>query len=130
MAPIIGRLSYPFVVIDLAAGEEVACDGYRLIAVPTVHRRWWPLVAGRGTTRPDGSTSTRRAAAACPRGRCSGRLHAEDVALPDGTMIRAPTAWASTASGGAVTSGDTRPCDGVLAASLGADLLIHEATSW
>ena len=75
MAPIIGRLSFPFVVIDLAAGEEVACDGYRLIAVPTVHRGpscGWSLVEDDRPGRFDVDEARRRGV---PEGPLFGQLH-------------------------------------------------------
>jgi ribonuclease Z len=130
MAPIIGRLSFPFVVIDLAAGEEVACDGYRLCAVPTVHRGpscGWSLVEDDRPGRFDVDEARRRGV---PEGPLFGLLQrGEDVALADGTVIRAADIVGEERVGRRIVlSGDTRPCDGVLAASLGADLLIHEAT--
>jgi ribonuclease Z len=130
LAPIIGRLSFPFVVIDLAAGEEVACDGYRLVAIPTVHRGpscGWSLVEDDRPGRFDVDEARRRGV---PEGRLFGRLqHGEDVELADGTVVRAAEIVGEDRLGRRIViSGDTRPCDGVLAAALGADLLVHEAT--
>ena len=130
LAPIIGRLSFPFVVVDLGAGEEVACDGYRLTSVPTVHRGpscGWSLVEDDRPGRFDVDEARRRGV---PEGPLFGRLQrGEDVELADGTVVRAAEIVGEDRSGRRiVVSGDTRPCDGVLAASIGADLLIHEAT--
>jgi len=130
LTPIIGRLSFPFVVVDLGAGEEVACDGYRLISVPTVHRGpscGWSLVEDDRPGRFDVDEARRRGV---PEGPLFGQLQrGEDVVLADGTVIRAAEIVGEDRIGRRIViSGDTRPCDGVLAASIGADLLVHEAT--
>ena len=116
-----GGSSFPFVVIDLAAGEEVACDGYRLTAVPTVHRGpscGWSLVEDDRPGRFDVDEARRRGV---PEGPLFGRLqHGEDVELADGTVVRAAEIVGEDRIGRRIViSGDTRPCDGVLAASLG-----------
>ena len=130
LQPIVGRLAFPFVAVDIDPGDEVACDGYRLQAVPTVHRVpsiGWALVEDDRPGRFDVAEARRRGV---PEGPLFGRLqHGEDVTLDDGTVVRATDIVGEDRGGRRIViSGDTRPCDGVLAAALGADLLVHEAT--
>jgi ribonuclease Z len=130
LQPIVGRLAFPFVALDIAPGEEVACDGYRLLAVPTVHRVpsiGWSLVEDDRPGRFDVDEARRLGV---PEGPLFGRLQrGEDVTLADGTVVRAAGIVGEDRAGRRIViSGDTRPCDGILAASLGADLLVHEAT--
>jgi len=130
LEPFIGRLSFPFVVVDIEPGADISCDGYRLEAVPTVHRIpsvGWALVEEDRPGRFDVEEARRRGV---PDGPLFGRLQrGEDVALEDGTVVHAADIVGEAREGRRlVFSGDTRPCDGVLAAALDADLLVHEAT--
>ena len=65
-----------------------------------------------------------------PEGPLWGRLHkGETITLPDGRTV-SPAALVGGARRGrkVVLSGDTRPCDALVAAAHDADLLVHEAT--
>jgi ribonuclease Z len=130
LEPIVGRLSYPFVVLDVEPGTEIACDGYALHAVPTVHRIpsvGWALVEVDRPGMFDADEARRRGV---PFGPLLGRLQrGEDVVLEDGSVVSAQGIVGAPRLGRrVVVSGDTRPCDGILAAALDADLLVHEAT--
>lgn len=130
LTPLLGRLSFPFVAVEVEPGEEIACDGYHLRAVPTVHRVpscGWALVEEDRPGRFDVEEARRLGV---PEGPLFGQLQrGEDVTLPDGTVVEAAGIVGEDRAGRRVVfSGDTRPCDGVLAASLDADLLVHEAT--
>jgi ribonuclease Z len=65
-----------------------------------------------------------------PEGPLWGRLHrGESVELPDGRKIDPRELVGASRPGRLVVlSGDTRPCESVVAAAEGADLLIHDAT--
>ncbi len=128
--PVIGRLSYPFVALDVDPGTQIACDGYALHAVATVHRVpsvGWALVEDDRPGMFDAAEAARRGV---PFGPLYGRLQrGEDVTLEDGTTVSAEGIVGEARQGRRVVlTGDTRPCDGVLAAAIGADLLVHEAT--
>jgi ribonuclease Z len=130
LEPFIGRLSFPFVAVDVEPGADITGDGYRLEAVATVHRVpsvGWALVEEDRPGRFDVDEARRRGVTEGP---LFGRLQrGEDVGLEDGTIVRAADIVGAAREGRRlVFSGDTRPCDGILAAALDADLLVHEAT--
>ncbi len=130
LEPIIGRLPFAFAVVEIEPGGEVLADGFRLEAAAARHRvasLAWALVEDERPGRFDVDEARRRG---IPEGPLYGRLQrGEDVALDDGTVVRAAELVGEARHGRRVVlSGDTRPCDAVLAAALGADLLVHEAT--
>jgi ribonuclease Z len=123
-------LPFPFAVVDIEPGGEVLGDGYRFEAAGTRHRGpclAWSLVEDDRPGRFDVDEARRLA---IPEGPLYGRLQrGEDVTLDDGTVVRgADLVGADRLGRRIVFSGDTRPCDAVLEAAVGADLLVHEAT--
>lgn len=130
LEPIVGRLSYPFAVVEVEPGTEIRCDGYALRSVPTIHRIpscGWALVEDDRPGRFDVDQARRLGV---PEGPLFGALQrGQDVTLEDGTVVTARGIVGEHRRGRTVVlSGDTRPCDGVLQAALGADVLVHEAT--
>jgi ribonuclease Z len=130
LEPLVGRLPFPLAVVEIEPGGEVLGDGYRFEASPAVHRGIslsWSLAEDERPGRFDVDEARRRGV---PEGPLYGRLQrGEDVHLDDGTVVRAAELVGEARRGRRIVlSGDTRPCDAVLAAALGADLLIHEAT--
>ena len=130
LEPLVGRLPFPLAVVEIEPGGEVLGDGYRFEASPAVHRGIslsWTLAEDERPGRFDVDEARRRGV---PEGPLYGRLQrGEDVQLDDGTVVRAAELVGEARRGRRIVlSGDTRPCDAVLAAALGADLLIHEAT--
>jgi ribonuclease Z len=87
----------------------------------------WTLAEDARPGRFDVDEARRRGV---PEGPLYGQLQrGEDVQLDDGTLVRAAELVGEARRGRRIVlSGDTRPCDAVLAAALGADLLVHEAT--
>ena len=130
LAPIVGRLPYPVDVVEVEAGAELRRDGYVLAAEATRHRVAsvaWSLVEDDRPGRFDVEEARRRGV---PPGPLFGLLQRGlDVRLDDGTLVPAAGIVGEDRRGRRlVFSGDTRPCDAVLAAALDADLLVHEAT--
>ena len=130
LQPLIGRLPFALATVEVEPGGEVRGDGYALHAPATRHRVAsvaWALVEDDRPGRFDVDEARRRGV---PEGPLFGRLQAgHDVTLPDGTLVPAAGIVGEARTGRRlVFSGDTRPCDGVLAAALRADLLVHEAT--
>jgi ribonuclease Z len=130
LQPIIGRLPYPFATVEVEPGGEVGGDGYTLHAPATVHRSpsvGWALVEDDRPGRFDVEEARRRGV---PPGPLYGRLQrGETVVLDDGSQVEPEGIVGESRTGRRlVFSGDTRPCDAILAAALDADVLVHEAT--
>lgn len=124
------RNRFPIEIVEIAAGDRLKRDAYDLVVFPTEHRAdtvGYALVEHErlGRFNPE-----RARELGVPEGPLWGRLHkGETVTLPDGrTVAPSELVGASRRGRSVVFSGDTRPCDALIAASTGADLLIHEAT--
>ena len=129
-APIVGRLGFPLHARELANGEEVPGDGYRLIAHSVDHRG--PAVAWElcEDERPGQFDVDEARRLGVPEGPAFGELQrGGSVTTPAGGVVT-PDAVLGPARRGRtlVFSGDTRPCAAVRRAALGAELLVHEAS--
>ncbi len=127
---VIGKMPYPLAVVELAGGAEIACDNYRLEAIGTRHRvpsLGWALVEDDRTGRFDVEKAR---AAGVPDGPLNGQLQrGETITLDDGTVITPEGLVGEMRFGRTIVlSGDTRPCDSLMARAVDCDLLIHEAT--
>ncbi len=127
---VIGKMPYPLAVVELAGGAEIACDDYRLEAIGTRHRvpsLGWALVED---DRPGRFDVEKARAAGVPDGPLNGQLQrGETITLDDGTVITPECLVGETRFGRTIVlSGDTRPCDSLMARAVDCDLLIHEAT--
>jgi ribonuclease Z len=130
LAPLIGRLAFPVEVLELGAGGVLERDGYRIEAIPTVHSVpsvGYALVEADRRGRFDAEEAARRGV---PFGPLFGELQrGNDVTLEDGSVVAAAGIVGEDRVGRRVVlSGDTRPCDAILEASISADVLVHEAT--
>ena len=128
--PMIGKLPYPFAVVEVEAGGEVASADYRLEAIGTRHRVksvGWALIE---EDRPGRFDVDRARELGVPNGPLYGRLQrGETITLDDGTVIDPAGLVGETRFGRTlVFSGDTRPCDAIVARAIDCDLLVHEAT--
>jgi ribonuclease Z len=127
---VIGRLSYPFELVELRAGEVLERDGYRLLVVPVAHGAaavGYALVEEPRPGRFDVETAD---ALGIPVGPERGALQrGEVVTLADGRVF-APDAVLGPARAGRtiVYSGDTAPSEVLRALAEDADVLVHEAT--
>ena len=127
---VIGKMPFPLAVVELAGGAEIACDDYRLEAIGTRHRvpsLGWALVED---DRPGRFDVEKARAAGVPDGPLNGMLQrGETITLDDGTVIAPEGLVGETRFGRTIVlSGDTRPCDSLMARAVDCDLLIHEAT--
>jgi ribonuclease Z len=122
---------FPIAVTELAPGDEIKRNGYRILAYPAAHgdriALGFSLVEEirLGRFNPD-----RAREEGIPEGPLWGKLHrGETVTLPDGREISSATIVGSARPGRHVVySGDSRPCQATIDAAQDADLLIHEAT--
>jgi ribonuclease Z len=127
---IVGRLSYEVAVVELAAGAALPRDGYEVRTFPVRHGRdalGYALVEDERPGRFDVATAD---ALGVPFGPERGALQTgAAVTLADGRVV-APDEVLGAARPGRklVLTGDTAPSGEVVAAALGADLLVHEAT--
>jgi ribonuclease Z len=129
-APIVGRLGFPLHAREIANGDEVPGDGYRLLAHSVDHRGpalAWELCEDE---RPGSFDVDEARRLGVPDGPAFGDLQRGNaVTTADGSTVL-PDAVLGPARRGRtlVFSGDTRPCAAVRRAALGADLLVHEAS--
>jgi ribonuclease Z len=127
---VIGRLPYPFELVEVRPGESLERDGYRLLVVPVEHGATavgYALVEEPRPGRFDVETAD---ALGIPSGPERGALQrGESVTLADGRVLT-PDAVLGPARPGrtVVYSGDTAPSEVVLAVAEHADVLVHEAT--
>jgi ribonuclease Z len=127
---IFGRLTYPYEIVELRAGDVLARDEYELRVFPVRHG-----VSAIGFALVEHERPGRFDVAAAdllgvPHGPERGLLQrGEPVTLVDGSVVT-PDAVLGPARPGRklVLSGDTAPVQAVVDAALGADLLVHEAT--
>ncbi len=122
---VVGRLTYPLALTELAGGDEVRRDGATITALEVRHRGpalGYALVEDERPGRLDAELAARLGV---PFGPALGRLQRGETV--DGV---APGQVMGPARPGrkVVLSGDTAPCDMVRIAAHEADLLVHEAT--
>ncbi len=127
---IFGRLTYRLDVIELDPGDVQERDGYRLTPVAVEHgvqALGYALVEHERPGRFDVETADRLGV---PDGPARGALQrGEAVTLANGAVVRPEAVLGEPRAGRTVVlTGDTAPCDAVVAAASGADLLVHEAT--
>jgi len=127
---VIGKMPFPLAVVELAGGAEIACSEYRLEAIGTRHRvpsLGWALVED---DRPGRFDVEKARAAGVPNGPLNGMLQrGETITLDNGTVITPEGLVGEMRFGRTIVlSGDTRPCDSLMARAVDCDLLIHEAT--
>lgn len=124
------RFSFPLQIRELPAGSAIRYDGYEIRCFATEHAPGSFGLALVEDVRPGRFDVDRARALGVPEGPQFGRLHrGEEVRLDDGRIVT-PDALVGPPRRGRklVYTSDTRPCDSVVAASGGADLLIHECT--
>ena len=124
------RGGFEMEIHEVEPGDALKREGYELRAFPAEHG---PAALGWALVEQDrlGRFNPERARElGVPEGPLWGKLQrSQSVTLEDGRVIT-PETIVGTARPGRklVYTGDTRPCKATIESSLGADLLIHEAT--
>lgn len=130
LARVFGRLTFALDLVELEPGQPVLLDGYRIEPVETDHGLPSLGYALVEPLRPGRFDAAAAAVAGVPFGPLYGELQrGRPVTLADGTVV-APDGLVGPARPGRrlVFSGDTRPCEQLVEAAAGADLLVMEAT--
>jgi ribonuclease Z len=127
---IFGKLTYPYELVELQAGDVVARGDYRIATFAVAHgvpSLGYALVE---ETRPGRFDVGRADALGVGAGPERGRLQAgETIALADGTVVRPEQVLGPARAGRTICiTGDTAPSLAFLDVVESADLLVHEAT--
>jgi ribonuclease Z len=125
MRLVYGRLSFPFAVVDLEAGDGVELDGYEIAAFNVRHRGrafGYELVEDVRPGRFDAQLAGRLGIAFGPDFGRLQRGETVDGVRPE-QVVGPPRPGRKV-----VLSGDTAPCEMLRMAAHEADVLVHEAT--
>jgi len=127
---VVGKLSYEMRLVELAAGDVLERDDYRLATFGVTHgvsALGWSLIEA---TRPGRFDVAKADALGVPNGPARGVLQrGEPVTLSDGHTV-APDAVLGPPRPGRklVITGDTAPSEEIVEAAWGAHVLVTEAT--
>ncbi|AKT39279.1 ribonuclease Z [Chondromyces crocatus] len=126
----VDELALPVEIVEIAEGTAMVGDGYRVEAFPTDHRVRSIGFALVEDDRPGRFDVEAARARQVPSGPLFGKLQrGEAITLPNGRVVKPEEVVGPSRPGRRVViSGDTRPCEAMVRASRGADLLVHEAT--
>lgn len=127
---IFGKLTYPYELVELSAGDSLGREDYRLVTFAVAHgvsSVGYALVEDDRPGRFDVETAD---ALGVPNGPERGALQrGEPVTLADGRVVTPGEVLGDARpSRTVVIAGDTAPTPSVLDAAHDADLLVHEAT--
>lgn len=124
-------VALPIEIVEVEPGQRILQgNGFHVEAFATDHRIPSIGYALVEDMRPGRFDITKARSLGIPEGPLFGKLQrGEAIVLPDGRAIASADVVDAPRFGRKIViSGDTRPCDGTLAASENADILIHEAT--
>jgi ribonuclease Z len=125
LRPVVGRVSYPLEPVELAAGDAVERDGYRVAAFAVKHRvpaHGYVVFEDERPGRFDAELAARLGVRPGPDFGRLQRGESVDGVAPD--QVVGP----SRPGRKVVVSGDTAPCESLVVAAHDAELLVHEAT--
>ncbi len=127
---VIGRLTYPLAVDELAPGDAVERDGYRIETFAVSHGPGAIGYALREESRPGRFEVEAAEALGVPDGPARGALQrGETITLDSGRVVRPEEVVGEPRRGRTIAlTGDTAPARSVVEAATGADVLVHEAT--
>ncbi|WP_305063879.1 ribonuclease Z [Methanococcoides sp.] len=123
------KLKFEINAIRLKSGESIKRDGYSIVALNTEHNVPSIGYALVEDERPGRFDRDKAIELGVPVGPLFSKLHHGGSVEVGGRVISAEDVVGDPRPGRTIVySGDTRPCLGVLKASDGADLLIHDST--
>jgi ribonuclease Z len=127
---VVGRLTYEVRLVELAPGDVLERDGYRLAAFPVAHgvsALGWSLIEATRPGRFDVETAE---TLGIPSGPERGALQrGERVSLPDGRTVEPEQVLGPPRPGRKIAlTGDTAPSDEIVEAAWGSDVFVTEAT--
>jgi ribonuclease Z len=127
---VIGRLTFDLAVVELAPGEAVERDGYRIEPFPVAHGAVAMGYALREAARPGRFDVEAANGLGVADGPARGALQRGEVVMLDGGRVVRPEEVVGPPRRGrtVVLTGDTAPTSSVVEAASGADVLVHEAT--
>jgi ribonuclease Z len=126
---VVGRLTYPYEIVELAVGDALPHDGYDVRTVAVRHGHGALGYAVVEHERP-GRFDVEAADALGVPPPARGRLQrGEPVTLADGRVVQPAEVLGPARPGRKlVLTGDTAPVQSVVDAAAGADVLVHDAT--
>jgi ribonuclease Z len=127
---IFGKLTYPYDLVELRAGEVLERGDYRIEVFRVAHGVGGVGYAFREVERPGRFDTDAAAVLGVPEGPLFGALQrGETVVLEDGTVVRPEQVLGATRPGRKVVlTGDTRPATAIVEVALDADVLVHDGT--
>lgn len=127
---IIGRLAFTIDWQESTPGERFSFPGYAIETIATEHRIPSLGYAFIEEPRPGRFCPQHAAALGVPEGPAFGKIQrGESVTTPAGATVRPQEVLGPARPGRRIVlTGDTRPCDAVVKAADGADVLVHDAT--
>ncbi len=130
LRPILGKLSYPFELVEVRGGDALERDGYKLLVFPVAHGGSAVGYALAEAPRPGRFDVEAADALGIPVGPERGALQRGDsVTLPDGRALTPDVVLGPARPGRTVIySGDTGPSEVLRVLAEDADVLVHEAT--
>jgi ribonuclease Z len=126
----IERAPFDVEITELKPGDKLKRGDYQLVVFATEHNRNSVGYALEEFERLGRFDPDKARELGIPEGPLWGKIHrGEIVELPDGRTVGPEEIVGGTRPGRKlVITGDTRPCESVVNAAVGADLLVHEAT--
>jgi ribonuclease Z len=124
------RLAFPTEIVELKGGERLERHGYSVRAVRVDHRVNALGYVIEEDEKPGRFDLEKAKSLGVTPGPDFGRLQkGQSVSTADGREVKPEEVLGPSRRGRKVViSGDTRPCDALQQASVGADVLIHEST--